>query len=213
MSGTGDLFDDIIPDSVMPPHVRSSETSREAAVHLEPRFGGKMREVLAFIRARGDKGATCKEVEIGLGFIHETTSSAKRELEKRGLVHATPRKRRNPGTGRNAEIIVVGPDPNKDMVPGSPKKRQAKFRKGQKIRYRFQAPGCDVESPPTPEEPAGVSGTLCTGIITGQGKVTNKIALEGSMVYLIDGRWACHENEMAKVGEIAAWEQGEGQTP
>ena len=197
MSGTGDLFDDIIPDDVMPPHVRSSETSRESAIRQKPVYGKRMKAVLAVFRSRGSQGATCEEVEIILGRAHQGTSSAIATLEKRGHVHTTSIKRRNL-TGMNAFVVKYGPNPNKAGLPESPPKPRAKFRRKQNVTYWFQAP-------------QGLDGEVTS--ISGHGKVTGRLALEGGLQYVISGRWVCSEDELAKVGEKPPVLGSGGQTP
>lgn len=50
--------------------------------------------VLAFIRGRGDHGATDDEIEENLGLLHQNASARRRTLELRGRVVKTTQARR-----------------------------------------------------------------------------------------------------------------------
>lgn len=67
------------------------------------------RRVIAYVRARGDLGATSDEIEVGLGLPHQTVSARITEAKAGGeLVPSGVR--RPTRSGRNASVLVVAPD-------------------------------------------------------------------------------------------------------
>lgn len=54
-------------------------------------------QALARIRAQGDRGLTCRELELETGWLHQTASPTLRRLEKRGLASRDGRRRRGFG--------------------------------------------------------------------------------------------------------------------
>ena len=98
------------------PYVKGSETSKQAALSLEPRRGSLQYHVLACIRSRTDYGATDDELETTLHLRHQTASARRRELELKGLVVRTQHRRKT-RSGRNAGVYVAteyaeAPDPS-----------------------------------------------------------------------------------------------------
>lgn len=64
--------------------------------------------VVAYVRARGELGATSDEIEMGLGLPHQTVSARLTEAKAGGeLVQSGLR--RPTRSGRNAAVLVVAP--------------------------------------------------------------------------------------------------------
>jgi len=68
-------------DVAIPKYVKDSDTSFMAAENIAPFVTELQQRVLRFILSRGEKGATCDEVEEGLGMIHQTASARINELK------------------------------------------------------------------------------------------------------------------------------------
>jgi len=85
------------------PFVRKSRTSKAAATSIEPVAGTVRAIVLAYIRGRGDYGATCEEVECGAQLKHQTASARVRELAQAGLI-ADSNTMRTTSSGRFAVV-------------------------------------------------------------------------------------------------------------
>lgn len=64
------------------PYAKNSDTSRAAAASVEPDARTLRGIILAFIRGRGDFGATCDEIEVELGLRHQTASARVFELRE-----------------------------------------------------------------------------------------------------------------------------------
>lgn len=89
-----------------PPYVKSSQTSAEAADSIENRLGNLQKKVLAYVQGRGEYGATQAEVKSGCDLSDNTTHPRVRELELKGLLVKTERRRPTP-TGRTAFVYVA----------------------------------------------------------------------------------------------------------
>lgn len=89
-----------------PPSQRHSATSREAADALDAkRLNALHRQVLAFLRQRGDLGATDEEMQLGIPMAPSTQRPRRVELARRGLlVEAGTRKT---SSGRSACVWRV----------------------------------------------------------------------------------------------------------
>jgi predicted ArsR family transcriptional regulator len=86
-----DLFSDARP---LPPYVRGSETSREAAESLSERALNRQQgTILAFLRDRGTEGATADEIEAHLPLIGDAIRPRLLELLAYGRVRRTTEKR------------------------------------------------------------------------------------------------------------------------
>jgi len=70
----------------MPPFIRGSQTSKQAASFVRSEAPNMRVAVLGFIRLSGSYGATDEEVEIALGFKHQTASARRNELMNMGLI-------------------------------------------------------------------------------------------------------------------------------
>ena len=68
------------------PAVHSSVTSMAAADAIGGRLNTLQRSVVAFLRARGDHGATDEEIAVGLQMNPSTARPRRIELVRRGLV-------------------------------------------------------------------------------------------------------------------------------
>lgn len=73
----------LFPD---PPAQRHSETSRAAALSMKPRAGNLRALVLAFIRSRGEGGATDEEIQEALAMPASTQRPRRIELVSGALV-------------------------------------------------------------------------------------------------------------------------------
>ena len=89
-----------------PPAQRHSVTSMQAADALDAkRLNALHRQVLAFLRQRGDLGATDEEMQLGIPMAPSTQRPRRVELARRGLlVEAGVRKTTS---GRNANVWRV----------------------------------------------------------------------------------------------------------
>lgn len=88
------------------PRVAGSDTSAAAADSIEPNLRTKQAIVLGLIRAAGAGGMTNDEVQIATGWLHQTVTARRCELEHAGLV-ADSGRRRPTRTGRMAAVIVA----------------------------------------------------------------------------------------------------------
>ena len=89
-----------------PPHVKGSETSKEAAESIKLSLTTTELRVMAFYRKRGERGATCDEVEQHLRMRHQSASARVRGLELKGYLEKTERKRKTM-SGRKAFVLVA----------------------------------------------------------------------------------------------------------
>lgn len=88
------------------PYARSSDTSMAAAVDIEPHAGTMRAQVLDFIRARGDEGATDDEIEVALDMRHQTASARRNDLAGLKWVVDSGRTRLT-RSGRKATVWVA----------------------------------------------------------------------------------------------------------
>lgn len=70
----------------MPAHQAHSETSRAAAIHIQPKASGLRYEVLSVISDAGEAGATRKEIEVATGMLTQTVTPRLVELEQSGNI-------------------------------------------------------------------------------------------------------------------------------
>lgn len=94
------LFDD---DEPLPPHQRKSRTSRAAAIAIAPKAGTYRAKVLAWLRERGEEGATDEEGIDATGLASSTYRPRRIECWKGGLVADSGRTRRV----RSGKMAVV----------------------------------------------------------------------------------------------------------
>ncbi len=89
------------------PPFSDEDTSLAAALAVKKNAARKRAKVRAHIEAQGEKGATDDEIEVALGFPHQSASARRRELVLLGLVKdsGVRRKTRN---GRWAKVWVTG---------------------------------------------------------------------------------------------------------
>ena len=88
------------------PYARSSDTSMEAAVEIEPHAGTLLEKVLTEIRRSGVIGRTDDEIEEQLGLRHQTASARRNDLAGRGIIVDSGRTRRT-SSGRKATVWVA----------------------------------------------------------------------------------------------------------
>lgn len=93
-------------DSPPPPCQRHSDTSRAAALRIEPRAGTMRRVVLDHLRACKGGGATDEELQVALHMNPSTQRPRRIELEKGGLIRKAGIKRQTLSGGR-AEVYVA----------------------------------------------------------------------------------------------------------
>lgn len=104
-----DLNEDLFaqqPYGGVAPHVKESDTSREAAVDVTPKAPAIRQQVWSLIAARGPIGATDDEIEVHLNMRHETVSARRRELAIQRFVVDSGR-RRNTRRGKAATVWVT----------------------------------------------------------------------------------------------------------
>jgi hypothetical protein len=90
----------------VPPH-SDNDTSLDAAEAARKNAAKRRAKVRAFITSRGAVGATDDEIEVGLGYPHQTASARRRELVLLGLVRDSGL-RRLTRHGRAAKVWVIG---------------------------------------------------------------------------------------------------------
>jgi hypothetical protein len=98
-----------------PPHVRGSDTSREAADSV----GEGARQLRAVVFSRilhsGEVGMTCDQVEEAMNGRHQTISARIRELVNEGRIIDTG-ERRPTRSGRQARIYIATCNAPQDLV-------------------------------------------------------------------------------------------------
>ena len=95
------LFD--TPTIAHQPH---SNTSKAAALAIQPKAGTLRARVLRHLEACGSAGATDEELQVALNMNASTERPRRIELEKAGLVEKTDR-RRPTLSGRSAAVYVA----------------------------------------------------------------------------------------------------------
>jgi hypothetical protein len=100
------LFDYVAEVEPDPPCQRHSVTSREAAESIKPDASELRRRVLAYLRGRGEDGATDEEMQDALGMGGSTQRPRRRELELAETVRNSGRTRRTK-SGRNAVVWIA----------------------------------------------------------------------------------------------------------
>lgn len=98
-----DKFGDAYPSGV--PH-NGVDTSIEAARSIAPEARTLRMRVHGFISLRGQRGATCEEVERQLGIPHQTASARITELVARDAIYRTGSKRPT-SSGRMAGVYLA----------------------------------------------------------------------------------------------------------
>jgi len=92
-------------DYRIPPFVRDSETSREAAVSMIEKAPSIRRKVWQFIHARGGHGATADEVQASMKIMGRTVTPRIIELRMRGRLKLSGGTRKT-RSGRNAQVYI-----------------------------------------------------------------------------------------------------------
>jgi hypothetical protein len=104
---------EIYPEA--PGFVRGSDTSKAAADTIQPDTARQKREILDFIGRFPTTGATCDEVEWGLGIRHQTASARISELKAAGRIIDSGA-RRPTASGRKAAVYVIAPATETEVV-------------------------------------------------------------------------------------------------
>ena len=94
------------PYAGRPGFVRGSDTSEAAADSVADRRVSHQQKVLKYFKRVGTQGTTDDDIEVALGLRHQTASARRRELELKGLVSKTDRRRRT-RSGRTAAVYVI----------------------------------------------------------------------------------------------------------
>lgn len=102
---TEDLFTfaERYPDA---PGYRRAGPSQEAAASIRPVMSDLQHQVLAFVRDQGEEGATLHEIAAGTGISLQTVCARRREIELKGLVKDSGKRRLSPSK-RAATVWVV----------------------------------------------------------------------------------------------------------
>jgi hypothetical protein len=108
-------MDMVFKDGSMPVCVRGSDTSENAAESMRAHVGRLRRLILLYIKAAGQHGRTCDEVEDGCDMRHQTASARINELRNGNLL-ADSGKRRMTRSKRYATVWVLA-DPNMKIPP------------------------------------------------------------------------------------------------
>ena len=106
-----ELFDfgEPLTTSEQAPYQRHSETSRAAAVEIEPKLNALQSAVLAYIASKGPDGATDDEIQCSLGMNPSTERPRRVELEAKRMIRKTDRQRPT-RSGRLAGVYVAEPE-------------------------------------------------------------------------------------------------------
>ena len=88
------------------PFQSHSQTSKDAALHNQPRSGTQRRNILDFLVGQGDTGATRQEIAGCLGMSDDSVRPRIVELMKGGWVQASAFTRPTP-LGEQAEVVVA----------------------------------------------------------------------------------------------------------
>lgn len=94
------------PDEPEAPYQRHSETSKEAAEAIEPDLASLRGQVLAYIRACAENGATDDEVQVALDMNPSTERPRRVELWTAGWVVQTEATRPT-RSGRSATVWIA----------------------------------------------------------------------------------------------------------
>lgn len=86
-----------------PFHVAGSDTSEAAARSMLAGHADLQSRVLDYVTRCAATGATCDEVETGMGLLHQTAAARLRELELAGRVRKTEQRRKT-RSGRSATV-------------------------------------------------------------------------------------------------------------
>lgn len=85
-----------------------TDTSYEAAESMVPVTAGIQRAVLAWVRARGERGATAVEIAEGLGMERTTVQPRTTELRRLYLLDDSGHRRPNPNGKRAIVWVATG---------------------------------------------------------------------------------------------------------
>lgn len=86
----------------IPPHVRKSQTSKEAAISITE-SSGALRSRISIKICYAPKGKTCDEIEKDMDLRHQTASARIRELVLKNEIYDSGLKRKT-RSGRNAVV-------------------------------------------------------------------------------------------------------------
>lgn len=92
--------------AVPAPAHNGTPTSRAAAERIEPTAGTLRRDILDYLRACGDDGATDEQMQFACNINANTQRPRRQELERMGWVARTTRTRLTK-SGRHAVIFVA----------------------------------------------------------------------------------------------------------
>ena len=91
----------------IPPYVRHSDTSRQAALSILPNAGSLQREVYECLLDAGTYGLTDAEIQSQLNMRGDTQRPRRVELCRKGLVFNSGRERKLDGTVRAARVWLA----------------------------------------------------------------------------------------------------------
>ncbi len=93
-------------DTGTTPYQPSSDTSREAAVAIQPHLNKLQSKVLRFLTERGEHGATDEEIQTALEMSPSTQRPRRIELAGKGLIVKSEEKRKTK-SGRSAQVWKI----------------------------------------------------------------------------------------------------------
>lgn len=100
----------------LPPHVKDSETSKDAAISILPHAKAMRDKIYRMIEFAELNGFTVDEIEIETGYPHQTASARVTELLQEGLIEDSG-ERRLTRHGRKACVwVVTGKAPPKAQL-------------------------------------------------------------------------------------------------
>jgi predicted DNA-binding transcriptional regulator len=96
-----------------PPHAKNRQTSEQAAFAILPHVSKLADKVYAFIKESKD-GVTCQEAEHALNMAHQTCSPRIRELNLKGMVRDSGKRRRT--TSRRWAIVWITTEKPRELI-------------------------------------------------------------------------------------------------
>ena len=87
------------------PYVKDSETSKAAAVSVAGHTKQMRERIWRYIKAHGQRGRTCDEVEVGSGLCHQTVSARISELKRKSRLYQNGK--RPTRSGRPADVHIA----------------------------------------------------------------------------------------------------------
>lgn len=112
-----DLFGQPRPAHTPAPSVAGRETSAKSGQQILEAMPELRRNIFAFIRAQGGRGATDEEIQLAMSLNPSTQRPRRVELERAGFIRAAPEgKTRETKSGREAIVWVMVPENEREAI-------------------------------------------------------------------------------------------------